>query len=208
MSYHFQKWPAKKGDSSAGAKEYIRFSGTKQMHLSTALASTIMSEWCADDPNKPCFDVFVDEERRLIGLCPGRGNKGAFKFEEKTLPPVWGMGPFVNQYQPKLSTRLMVTWVPPEKCGGDFPGGMWVANMDGGLVEIPDDNEPGSCFGNFDITGKQGCAKCALQPECKKTTFMSGVARVYEEREIGCLKQGKQTRQVVGGSVRLQLCQV
>jgi len=130
----FQKWTVGNRDNEQGHM-FIRFSGTKQLHLSMELTNAIMGEWKEGPPEEvgePAFSIYVDAKRRLIGIAPKGG--GDFKFRGKTLPPVFGMAPFVNQYKPVTNKRLYVKQLKGDGRGRPW---MWVANMDGGMVRLP-----------------------------------------------------------------------
>ena len=122
----FERWVTGNKDNESGHM-FIRFSSTKQLHLSSALTSAIQREWKKGPPDEvgaPAFNIYVDSKKRLIGISPV--GCGDFALKDKTLPPVFGAAPLVDQYNP-VKGRLYVRYLKKDK----VRPGMWVANMDG-----------------------------------------------------------------------------
>lgn len=123
----FRRWTIKNPQHDGNL--YIRFDSTKELHLSTALASVIQKE-CEEAGGKPAFDMYVDSAERLIGIAPVCG--GEFKF--KTIPPTLGMAVFMHRYSPVIGERLSVEWLEGDK--EQARPGMWVAHMDKAIPPI------------------------------------------------------------------------
>lgn len=113
----FQRWTM--GNPQRDGKLFVRFGGMMQIHLSTGLTKSIQKE----SKGEPSFNIYVDEENRLIGFVPV--SEGEFKI--RMIPSSYGMADFIDQYNPVIDKRLPVRW----QDGCDSSPGMWVAHMDG-----------------------------------------------------------------------------